>query len=559
MRTMGRTRSADLDQGAAKAGPTARPSPVRAAEPGGGHSHASPPAGQALIALQRSHGNQFVQRAVVQAKLAVGAPGDRFEREADRIAQAVVRGTAGRLGIQSVGRPAGATSGHPDLQQGIQQARGRGQAIPDAVRAPVEQVLGVDLGSVRLHSDGTADRLNRGIQARAFTSGQDIFLRRGQADMTSPAGRELIAHELTHVVQQGSCAAEGVVQRKLWQIDPNRVYDDVLQVSATRATGRPHVFVGDVDGLDYKISGISKGNPKLKLAPATFSVPTAPATWSLAGTKLTATQNNTAASWAPPAVDEHWKSPYRTTEYSHSPGGTAYEPGLPGLGPHGSDSNRDAAGYENPDQFAVAMLPLWQAALVGTPWPSHLKTAKAKKAFMQNPTLQFQVTSGLHGKTKIITGYKQPSGKSAVVLGHHSHASASATFNSLGHTQPRSDNLKWNKTTAAYHGLEDYIWSSTSAQYDPKYKAPRPDRKSHRSYWDSTLPASQYTGGPWRSWDRIPDAKLVAYIEGKISGVPVAKRDVDHFLAQLELDGLKVSFSKSTARELLAMIKSKGW
>jgi hypothetical protein len=178
--------------------------------------------------------------------------------------------------------------------------------------------------------------------------------------------------------------------------------------------------------------------------------------------------------------------------------------------------------------------------------------------FMQNPALQFQVADGF-GTTKTITGYKQPSGKSAVVLGHHPGASASATFNSVGHTQPRSANLSWNNTTAAYHGLEDYIWSSTSAQYDPKYEAPRPDRGSHRSYWDSTLPKAAYTGGPWRSWDKVPDAQLVAYIDKKITGVPPAKQDVDYFMAQLKLDGLKLLFSKSDARELLAMIKSKGW
>jgi hypothetical protein len=474
----------------------------------------------------------------------------------------VVRGTAGpaRRGIQSVGRPSGSAPGAPGLQQGIQRARGRGQAIPDAVRAPVEQALGTDLSGVRLHTDGAADRLNHGIQARAFTSGQDIFLRRGQADLTSPAGRELIAHELTHVAQQGGPrgTGEGVVQRKLWQIDPDRVYDDVLNVSATRATGRPHVFVGDVDGLDYKISGISKGTPRLKLAPPAFTVPTAPATWSLAGTKMAATKSNTAATWAPPAVDEHWKSPLHTTEYSHSPGGTAYEPGLPGLGSEGSSTNREAAGYQNPDQFAKAMLPLWQTALWGTPWPSHLKTAKSIKAYMQTPTLQFEVADSFTTK-KIITGYQQPSGKSAVVLGHHPGASASATFNSVGHTQPRKANLKWNKTTAAYHGLEDYKWSATSAQYDPKYKAPRPDRGSHRSYWDSAHPKASYTGGPWRSWDRVPDANMVAYIDKKITGVPATKRDLDHVLAQIELDSLKLHFSKSSARELLAMIKSKGW
>jgi hypothetical protein len=559
---MGRTRSFDLSPAGAKASPAAPASAVRAAGPGGGHSHAPRPAGQALLALQRSHGNQFVQQAVVQAKLAVGPPGDRFEREADRVAQAVVRGTAGpgHHTIQSVGRPSGSGPGTPGLQQGIQRARGQGQAIPDAVRAPVERALGTDLGGVRLHTDGAADRLNRGIQAQAFTSGQDIFLRRGQADLTSPAGRELIAHELTHVAQQGGpgAAGEGVVQRKLWQVNPDRVYDDVLQVSATRDTGRPHVFVGDVDGKDYKIGGISKGNPHLKLAPTGFTVTAAPPAWSLTGTKMTATQNNAPATWAPPPVDEYWMSPNNTTEYSHSPGGAAYKRGPKGLGSQGGAKNRGAAGYVNPKQFAVAMLPLWQAALVGTPWPAHLKTATKVKAFMQNPALQFQVADSF-GTTTTITGYKQPSGDSAVVLGHHPGASASATFNSVGHTQPRSANLAWNKTTGAYHGLEHHTWSSKSAKYDPKYEKPRPDRGSHRSYWDSTLPAASYTGGPWSSWDKVPQADLITYIEGKINGVPTASRDVDHFKAQLELDSLKKLFSKSTARELLAMIKSKGW
>ncbi|MGI5154097.1 eCIS core domain-containing protein [Microbispora sp. CA-102843] len=214
----------------------ARPVPVQSPRQGGAPSQRDDgrlhPAGEALLAVQRSYGNQHVQRAVIQAKLVVGPPRDRYEREADRVAQAVVRGTTrpGMVGAQSVGGPssnapvrAAGGSVAPGLQQDIQQARGHGQSLPEHVRVPMEQALGVDFTDVRLHTDSEADHLSRSLGARAFTSGRDIFLRRGQTDLTGPAGRELIAHELTHVVQQGSGGAgEGVIQRWYTDEDPRR-------------------------------------------------------------------------------------------------------------------------------------------------------------------------------------------------------------------------------------------------------------------------------------------------------------------------------------------------
>jgi hypothetical protein len=118
-----------------------------------------------LLRLQQAYGNRFVQQWV------------RSQR-------------AARAG------------GGPGLQQDIQRARGGGQPLPGHVRAPMEQALAADFSHVRLHTDGEADRLSRGLSAQAFTTGQDIFLRRSQAGWASAAGRELIAHELTHVVQQ---------------------------------------------------------------------------------------------------------------------------------------------------------------------------------------------------------------------------------------------------------------------------------------------------------------------------------------------------------------------
>ncbi|MEH2171822.1 eCIS core domain-containing protein, partial [Nostoc sp.] len=91
----------------------------------------------------------------------------------------------------------------PDLEASINQARGGGVAIADNIREPMEQAFGADFSGVKVHTDGQSDQLNRSIQARAFTTGQDVFFRSGEYNPGSRGGQELLAHELTHVVQQG--------------------------------------------------------------------------------------------------------------------------------------------------------------------------------------------------------------------------------------------------------------------------------------------------------------------------------------------------------------------
>nr|MCM0593799.1 DUF4157 domain-containing protein [Gloeotrichia echinulata DEX184] len=66
--------------------------------------------------------------------------------------------------------------------------------------------FGADFSGVKVHTDGQSDQLNRSIQARAFTTGQDVFFRQGEYNPGSRGGQELIAHELTHVVQQNGGA-----------------------------------------------------------------------------------------------------------------------------------------------------------------------------------------------------------------------------------------------------------------------------------------------------------------------------------------------------------------
>lgn len=128
-------------------------------------------AARALLGLQRRYGNRYVQRVLELA------------RQADSDGQA-----------------------SPDVEQAIQRARGGGQALDRGARARMESAFGTDFSGVRVHADARADALNRRLNARAFTTGQDIFFRQGAYDPGSSSGRELLAHELTHVVQQNGSA-----------------------------------------------------------------------------------------------------------------------------------------------------------------------------------------------------------------------------------------------------------------------------------------------------------------------------------------------------------------
>ncbi|HEX8318596.1 eCIS core domain-containing protein [Longimicrobium sp.] len=122
--------------------------------------------------------------------------------------------------VQRATAPAGRKRGDPEMEDAAARAiarRGPGAPLVPGVRALIEARLGVDLGHVRVHTDAEARRATGALGARAFAHGSDIWLGRGE----NPADARLVAHEATHVVQQGAAAqpaAQGavspVVQRK---------------------------------------------------------------------------------------------------------------------------------------------------------------------------------------------------------------------------------------------------------------------------------------------------------------------------------------------------------
>lgn len=92
----------------------------------------------------------------------------------------------------------------PAVKAGIQQARGSGQPIDDSLKDRMSADFGYSFDGVRVHTGVEADALNRQLGARAFTTGRDIFFRQGKYEPASTSGQKLVAHELSHVVQQGT-------------------------------------------------------------------------------------------------------------------------------------------------------------------------------------------------------------------------------------------------------------------------------------------------------------------------------------------------------------------
>ncbi|MEA5490314.1 MULTISPECIES: eCIS core domain-containing protein [Pseudanabaena] len=189
----------------------------------------SPPP-EPASSLQRKPENRLkaiAQNRLIQAKLAIGEPNDKYEKEADDTASKVVQQINTPIQNQSIQRDAlpqgnklrkkplqrrenvGGGDASTELETSIQSARGGGQPLAANLQRSMGQAMGADFSGVKVHTDSQSDQLNQSIQAKAFTTGQDVFFRQGAYEPSSRGGQELIAHELTHVVQQNG----GAVQR----------------------------------------------------------------------------------------------------------------------------------------------------------------------------------------------------------------------------------------------------------------------------------------------------------------------------------------------------------
>lgn len=127
--------------------------------------------GRVVLRLQEERGNRFVHRALTEIK-----------------SRAFPGKMVGLSQAEMVGE--------------VQSRKGAGSPLAGEVRTEMETFFGTDLGGVRVHTDDTAVQLNRELDAQAFTVGADVFFARGKFNPASRDGHGLLAHELTHVIQQ---------------------------------------------------------------------------------------------------------------------------------------------------------------------------------------------------------------------------------------------------------------------------------------------------------------------------------------------------------------------
>jgi hypothetical protein len=226
-------------------------------------------------------GNQALLRllddGVIRPKLEVGPPDDEYEKEAERVAEAVMRmpepedgrppsvgvdrgrdetpgvqrmcsrcrrryregepldceeceeelrrsprrtrssgGTrrAGGDAVSAAGSRDGSGAVSADVEAKIEELRGGGRPLPASVRSYFEPRFGEDFGGVRIHTDAGADEAARSVDAEAFTLGRDVVFQAGAYRPGTARGRRLLAHELAHVVQTHGPPRAGTADRR---------------------------------------------------------------------------------------------------------------------------------------------------------------------------------------------------------------------------------------------------------------------------------------------------------------------------------------------------------
>jgi Domain of unknown function (DUF4157) len=221
---------------------------------------------EALAGLQGTIGNRAFRALLaggpLQRKVRVGAAGDAWEQEAGRVAEAVVgAGAAPAIhslpasGLQracdacaeedELRRLPGAGGAAHDVDEAAVALAGEGAPLAEAERAFFEPRFGRDFGAVRVHADARAAAAARAVGARAFTRGRDIAFADGEYRPGSTEGRRVLAHELTHVVQQDGGAAGAPVQRFADAGAPAATEGPAATAAEPAAGGEPVVESGE--------------------------------------------------------------------------------------------------------------------------------------------------------------------------------------------------------------------------------------------------------------------------------------------------------------------------
>jgi hypothetical protein len=224
-----------------------------------GAAPAPPPAAFDLSHVS-SQPSQAATPLRLQTQLRVSTPGDSTEVEAQEIGRRVVRMAeptrpaaisrgAGRNLVQRRAIAPRMTSA--PVARDIAASRGGGAPLPAPVRTFMEPRFAADFSNVRVHTGARATELSNQLNAHAFTIGRDIYFNDGQFKPETSAGRELIAHELAHTIQQGEVVqraeAQAPVAERARPSVQRSIWDDIKSGVAgiVNALGDPLAFLAD--------------------------------------------------------------------------------------------------------------------------------------------------------------------------------------------------------------------------------------------------------------------------------------------------------------------------
>ncbi len=256
------------------------------------------------LQLQQHLGNQAAQRLLntvqIQAKFTVGKSNNKCEREADRVADQVMRITDTEVGqltqlededenvqlkpldnqipplvqrqedmdeeeaeelLQVKEKPGQTPEVSQELESSINSLRGGGQALPNSIRNYMEPRFGQDFSQVRIHTDTKTAKATHAINAKAFTIGRDIAFGTGEYQPQIIKGKRLIAHELTHVVQQQTMGNHAIQMKSKEMEDSG-----VAAASAARILASPPLWLATliamIDNLPDAGTGMVKHSKK---------------------------------------------------------------------------------------------------------------------------------------------------------------------------------------------------------------------------------------------------------------------------------------------------------
>jgi hypothetical protein len=181
--------------------------------------------------------------ANLQPKLTVNPPGDRYEQEADRTADQVMQMPTSNPVTKQEDRAIQAKESSrqtprvtPALEARLVSSRGRGEPLLEVIRTFMESRFEHDFGGVRIHRDAGAIQMNRELKAQAFTHQQDVYFGAGKYIPETGEGKRLLAHELTHVVQQtGGIRGKLIVERpeNKYEQEADRISVKAMSISSS--------------------------------------------------------------------------------------------------------------------------------------------------------------------------------------------------------------------------------------------------------------------------------------------------------------------------------------